>query len=255
MKNNLVLIGFGLGWVIGGPIGFFIGGVMGVVFDFYFGKKPDNKSVLEEKIGDYGVAIIILSASVINSQIKHSKKEYIYVKQYLEKEFGLDVSEIGMELLYSFINVKINIPDFCKQFKENISLESRLKLLQYFFGIAISDNILSYNEIKILKTIAFYLGIVEEDYNVIFLMYEKKQEEQFGSSIYISQKEKNAYSTLGVSEKSTDDEIKNIYRKLAIKYHPDKVSHLGKAFIDEAEEKFQDINIAYQYIKKIRGIK
>jgi DnaJ like chaperone protein len=41
---------------------------------------------------------------------------------------------------------------------------------------------------------------------------------------------------------------------MAMKYHPDKVSHLGDDFQKAAHEKFQRVNKAYENIKKERGI-
>lgn len=52
------------------------------------------------------------------------------------------------------------------------------------------------------------------------------------------------YDTLGVSKSATDDEIKKAYRKLAMKYHPDKNKGDKKA-----EEKFKEINEAYETLK------
>lgn len=52
---------------------------------------------------------------------------------------------------------------------------------------------------------------------------------------------KDYYEILGVSRTATDDEIKKAYRKLALKYHPDK--HKGDK---DSEKKFKEINEAYQ---------
>jgi len=49
--------------------------------------------------------------------------------------------------------------------------------------------------------------------------------------------------------------VKKAYRKMAIKYHPDKVSHLGPEHQNAAKEKFQKLTEAYERIKKERGIK
>ena len=51
------------------------------------------------------------------------------------------------------------------------------------------------------------------------------------------------YEVLGVSKTATDDEIKKAYRKIAIKYHPDK--NPGDK---EAEEKFKEAAEAYDVL-------
>jgi len=60
----------------------------------------------------------------------------------------------------------------------------------------------------------------------------------------------NPYKVLGVSPNATDDEIKQAYRELARKYHPDKYRESDLA--DLAEEKMKEINAAYEEIQKLR---
>lgn len=55
------------------------------------------------------------------------------------------------------------------------------------------------------------------------------------------------YQVLGVSPNATDDEVKEAYRKLAKKYHPDL--NQDKVY---AEKMMKEINFAYDTIKKIR---
>lgn len=54
--------------------------------------------------------------------------------------------------------------------------------------------------------------------------------------------EKSLYTTLGIAQNATQDEIKKAYRKLARQYHPD----INKA--KDAEEKFKEINAAYEIL-------
>ena len=62
---------------------------------------------------------------------------------------------------------------------------------------------------------------------------------------------KDPYSVLGVHPDAADEEIKDAYRKLARKYHPDKYSDADLKKL--AEEKMKTINAAYEEIQQIRS--
>jgi DnaJ like chaperone protein len=62
------------------------------------------------------------------------------------------------------------------------------------------------------------------------------------------------YRILEIEPSATDEEVKKAYRKMAIKYHPDKVATLGEDVQKAAEEKFKAISQAYEAICKERGI-
>ena len=64
------------------------------------------------------------------------------------------------------------------------------------------------------------------------------------------EKAKRYGKVLGLHGKVTIDDIKQNYRDLIAKYHPDKVQHLGEELQRVAEAKTKEINEAYEYFKK-----
>ena len=60
---------------------------------------------------------------------------------------------------------------------------------------------------------------------------------------------KDPYTVLGINRNASTEEIKNAYKKLANKYHPDKVQYLGEEFRQLAEKRFKEIQEAYQQLK------
>ena len=60
------------------------------------------------------------------------------------------------------------------------------------------------------------------------------------------------YIVLGIDESASEETIKSAYRELVGQYHPDKVAHLGEEFKLLAEERFKQIQQAYQTVRHLR---
>lgn len=124
--------------------------------------------------------------------------------------------------------------------RTHLNYADRLQLLHYLFGLANSDKACSKNERDKIHHISNLLWLNEADYKTIEAMYFKTSH--------------SAYTILQIGRDATDEEVKRSYRKLAKKYHPDKLSSLGEEAQKAAKEKFQEINNAYESIKKERNI-
>lgn len=101
-----------------------------------------------------------------------------------------------------------------------------------------------YDKEKVPSAKNFTKGQFEGDENKI-LDYEELDD----SGLSDEEKAKVYGKLFGLSGSLKKTDITKIYRKLVGKYHPDKVSHLGKEFQIFAEKKTKDINKAYHYFK------
>ena len=59
---------------------------------------------------------------------------------------------------------------------------------------------------------------------------------------------------LGIPATATDAEVKEAYRKMALRHHPDRVAALGEDVRKAAERKFQEVNEAKERIYQARGL-
>ena len=97
------------------------------------------------------------------------------------------------------------------------------------------------------RNIAAYLQISAYDQRTIEAKYMYRRQ-QPGAAPRDSSA--HYYAVLGLEPGADMEAIKKAYRTLSMKYHPDKVVHLGEEFRRVAEEKMKEINVAYEYFKK-----
>ncbi len=249
-------IGGALGWSFGGPIGAIIGLALGSVVDsFANGKespfvsqgqqrgqrqttyRTQSRQRVQTESGDFEVSLLILASIVIKADGKQDQRELDYVRQQFVGMYGKDRANHAFKL-FKGINSQDNIStrQVCLQIKQMMDHASRLQLMHFLFGIAKADGTVTEDEVKQIYTIAGYLGISSRDYDSIKAMFYNSKD--------------NAYKILEIEKDATVDQIKKAYRTMAKKYHPDRVIHLGKDHQKGAEEKFRQMQDAYEKLQK-----
>lgn len=236
-NNYARWIGGGLGWAFGGPIG----GLLGFMFgSMVGGSGVTGGQVGNTRAGDFNVSLLILAAAVMKADNKVTRTELNYVKQFISNNFGVERAPEYVKMLGELIKKDFNLQDVSYQIKQHMDYSSRLMLVQFLFGIALSDGKSHPNEIDVIQTISSFIGISQTDYASIKAMFIKDTN--------------SAYNILKVSPDVSNDELKKAYRELAKKYHPDKVAHLGEEIKKAAEVKITELNAAYDSIKEERGM-
>ena len=129
----------------------------------------------------------------------------------------------------------------CRQISAMMEHSKRLLLLQYLYGIAQADGNVDPSEVEVIRQVAGWMGISAKDVKSI--------EASFYTDVA------SHYAVLEIPESATDSEVKKAFRRMAVKFHPDKVRDMGEDYQKQARERFDRITAAYEAIKKQRGIK
>jgi DnaJ like chaperone protein len=236
-------LGTGLGWAFGGPLGGVLGFALGSLFDAS-DVKDDGSTTIRHSAprqggGDFTVSLLVLSAAVMKSDGKTLKSELDFVKKFLASQFGEEQAQEQLLILKEILKQEIPLHEICLQIKQFMPHSQRLQIIHYLFGISKADGHVHELELQTIHTIANYLGVRAADFESLKAMYFKDTNSD--------------YKILEIEPSVSDDEVKKAYRKMAVKFHPDKVAALGEEVQKAANEKFQKVQQAYENIKKQRG--
>ena len=231
-----------LGWAMFGPIG----GILGYYFASRVEKLAEATMVYGEdqtwnqgQRNSFFMSLMVLSAAVIKADGKVTQQEISTLRSFFTRNFGEQAGNEAEEIVKELIKKDYNLYEVCNQIRSCMDYSQRLHLYHYLVSLGACDG-LHPREVDVLETIASYIGLSKSEVDSIFAQFRPNNDSN--------------YRILEIEPSATDDEVKKAYRKMAIKYHPDKVATLGEDVQKAAEEKFKAVNQAYEAICKERGI-
>ncbi len=233
----------GLGWMFAGPMGALLGYALGSLFS-----KADEQEKFQrhyqnmsQPAAQFEISLLILAAYVIKADGKVDQRELDYVRAQFKQMFGARRAEESFKVFKHIINSKeVSLRQICLQIDKHVSHAQRLQLIHFLYGISKADGHIDAKEVEIIEKIGAYMYINARDLDSIKAMFYKEP--------------KQNYKILELDPKASDAEVKKAYRKMAMKYHPDKLSDLSESQQKMGQEKFLKVQEAYEAIKNERGI-
>lgn len=255
-------IGGVLGWMAGGPLGALAGFALGALFD------ANNKELRDEACGggdpmggnpyegqrnSFLFSLLALASYIIKADGKVMHSEMEYVRGFLRANFGEGAVAQGEQILLRLFEERKQMDSrspgaFARTIRQcgaqiaaNMGREERLQLLSFLAGISKADGRVTPEEVEALKEVARSMMLTDAEVDSMLNLGTTSLD--------------GAYKVLEVTPDATDDEVKRAYRRRALKHHPDRVASLGEDVQKAAEEKFKQINEAYERVCKARGMK
>jgi DnaJ like chaperone protein len=249
LKIQIALVGAFIGLLAGGPVGGIVGFLIGMYVEYIAKDKPEDE--IDEKSNhfrsstgqsnDFGMALLILVAAIMNADGVAKKSELELVKRMLVRTYGETRAQEMLLLLRELIKQKQDISIVCRQIRGRMVYSQRLELMHVLFRISRADNDINADEIQMLNYIAVQLGISTPDFLSLRAMFITTPDSE--------------YKILDVAQNADEDEVKKAYRKMAMRFHPDRLQGLNENERKAAEEKFLRVKKAYDSIKSRNGWK
>lgn len=234
------IVGYFLFRIPGALLGFFLGSLMD-------GMRAQGGSIFREftqaqvSPQDFELHLISLCSVVIKADGSVSQKELDYVRQYFVSTYGKEKANAIFRTFNEVIKKReVSAQRICSYLNQRTRYEVRLQLVHFLFGIAGADGKVSPAEMEKLRELAGYLRLGQRDFESIRAMFFKSAD--------------TAYTILEIERSASDEEVKKAYRNMAKKYHPDRVNTEDEAIRKGAEEKFKEVQKAYEQIQQERGL-
>ena len=242
MKRWTTWLGGGLGWALGGPVGALLGAALGNALTDFWSKDPRGAAVPSAE-RDFHASLLVLASLVIKADGKVDQRELSFVREQFRQWFGTDRANEAFNFFKQVVREQPALTIVCAEVRRHMSLQGRIQIVGFLFGLAQADGAIEPSERQVIARIAQYLGIGQADF--------QRQELLHGSA----EQRLDPYEVLGISQSSSDSDVKSAYRRLVKKYHPDALQGMGEDVVKEAEASFRQIQAAYEELCRARGIK
>ena len=258
------LIGGFIGLLVAGIIGLIVGVAIGHAFDrglaqtLRFG-SPEN---LERIKTSFFETTFLLSGYLAKADGRISKQEIEHTEQlFVQMGLSSEQRRRAIELFRQGSTSDFQLEDTVQAFLQTCGPQRQLQqtLLLFLISLALADQTIEPTEHAALVRIASLLGLGAAQLEQLLRMAQA-QDHFHGRDGFAAQPGtslEDAYAALGVSSDVSDKALKRAYRKLMSEHHPDKLIARGvpEDMVKVGTERSQEIQAAYEMIRKQRGIK
>ena len=226
-------LGASLGWMLTGtPIGGLLGFLAGSLVQP--GEK-DKSATAVKGVSEFEVNLMVLASHLIKVDGSIPNREVEFTKTFLNAHFDTQFVAERERIFQHCLQKEYDLNAACGQIRIYSAQGTRVQVVRFLIDLAQSDGEMTERENYFIFRIAGYLNIND-------VGYRKLRSEHIIQPVTV-------YEILGVTREMSFGEIRTTYRKLVLKYHPDRNKDASESEKKKLAQKFQQVQEAYEKIK------
>lgn len=211
----------------------------------------------------YRDALLKVLATAMRADGRIVRSELDVVKTVLVRQFGEDGARDALLRLRELLQTNFDARTAAMNIGAMLSYADRLRIADVLCQIAEADGIITESEVQTVVNLSYYMGLSAADTQRIASRLRVNGGERgwgggagggYSQGGGATSSAAGAYATLGVKPDATNSEVKDAYRALVKKYHPDRYATKSAEEQEQAERKFKEVQTAYEQVKKSRGL-
>ncbi len=231
-----------------------------IIYSIFYSRLPSK--VIPE-LGWFPYIYLCTIGNVLQAKKNYAEPEIQIVKQQIIKLLGRKKIHVANEIFKTDSKNLFAL----KKYMSKISIEQKKYIFSMSCQLYVYNNLREYTAGSLIRQIASFLDLDSKAYESIKNKYahfeslyieQRRKKEDYrrsknqGQRIYSFSSSKY-YEILGLNRNASDEQIKKKFRKLALKYHPDKYVTKSQSEQKQALEKFKELSQAYNYLKNLKG--
>ena len=226
-------LGASLGWMLtGNPLG----GVLGYIAGTFLQQNDQDKNKTTVKgVSEFEVNLMVLASHLIKMDGRPTADEVAFIENFMNAHFDTQYANQRTGILQHCLQKEYDLNGACGQIRLYSEQGTRVQVVRFLIDLAQCDGAMTERENYFVFRIAGYLNVNDVE-------YKKLKAEHTIQPL-------SAYQILGVTQEMSFAEIRTIYRRLVLKYHPDRNKDANDAEKRRLANKFQQVQEAYEKIK------
>ena len=202
-------------------------------------QEEKDKRTIVKGVSEFEVNLMVLASHLIKIDGHVSNAEIAFTERFLNAHFEAQFETERVRIFQHCLQKEYDLNAACGQIRMYSEQRTRVQVVRFLIDLAQCDGAMTDRENYFVFKIAGYLTINDVE-------YRKLKAEHFLQPVTV-------YEILGVTRQMDFAEIRTTYRRLVLKYHPDRNKDASEEEKKKLALKFQQVQEAYEKIKAEKG--
>ncbi len=227
-------LGAGIGWLItGNPLGGMLGFLAGGLFSDTETRTSENNI---SGVSELEANMMVVASHLLHVENSFTEARKAFILSFMDEHFDASYSAQRSNVFNHLLAKVYDLNLACDRLRIYTKLHTRIQVIRFLLDVANHQRSMTERENYFIFRVAGYMNVNDVEY--------KKLKAE------LSQISHSFFDVLEVAHSSSFEQVRSNYRRLVLRYHPDRNKNADEAERKKLSLKFQELQLAYEQARK-----